>query len=95
MTHQHPPQTAKIVSLSPPVCNLLEADSMAQPYELLTNIHHLGETTVLHRVCKKTAERMRNKPNRYLENKKYLKKQLTLPSLVSQSLTLGQEEISE
>lgn len=68
VTHQHPPQTAKIVSLTPPVGDLLEADSMAQPYELLTNIHGLGETTVLHRVCKKTADGMRNKSNRYLEN---------------------------
>lgn len=51
VTHQHPLQTAKIVTLSPPVHHFLEADSVAQLYELLTNVYSLGETSVLKEVC--------------------------------------------
>lgn len=49
MTNQHPLQTAKIVTLTPPVYHFLKADSMAQSYELLTNIYNLRETTFLKR----------------------------------------------
>lgn len=47
VTHQHPLQAAKIVALCPPVHHFLDADGVAQPYELLTDIYSLGETTVL------------------------------------------------
>lgn len=58
VTHQHPLQTAKIVTLSPPVHHLLETDSMAQPYELLANIYGLPQTFFLEDVCRETADRV-------------------------------------
>lgn len=44
LTHQHPLQTTEIVTLSPSIHQLLEADSKAQPYELFTNIYGLKWT---------------------------------------------------
>lgn len=42
--HQHPLQTAQTVALSPAILQFLEADSVAQAYELLTNIYSLAST---------------------------------------------------
>ena len=42
MAHQHPLQAAQIVPLSLPISQLLEADSMVPPNQLLAYIYSLG-----------------------------------------------------
>lgn len=44
VTHQHPLQAAQIVPLTLAVHQFLEADSVVQPDELLTDIYSLEET---------------------------------------------------
>lgn len=49
-THQHPLQTAQVVLLSLSV-HFLEADSMPQPYELITDIYSLEVEEYQFYVC--------------------------------------------
>lgn len=55
VTHQHPLQTAQTVALSPVILPFQEADSVAQAYQLLTNIYSLALTGFLLDMCRETG----------------------------------------